>query len=69
MPNGRVKFYDDDKGFGFIEPSDGSKDIFVHITSVADECADGFREGLRVSSNERISKSSGKAEAFDVTVA
>ena len=68
MPTGRVKFYNDDKGCGSIEPDDGSKDVFVHITSVSDASVDDFREDRRVSFNERISKRSGKSEAFDVVV-
>ena len=68
MSTGRVKFYNDDKGYGFIEPDDGSKDVFVHITSVSDASVDDFREDRRVSFNERISKRSGKSEAFDVVV-
>ena len=66
-PTGRVKFYNDDKGHGFIQPDDGSKDLFVHITSVSDASVDDFREDRRVSFNERISRS-GKSEAFDVVV-
>jgi cold shock protein len=68
MPTGRVKFYNDDEGYGFIEPDDGSKDVFVHITSVSDASVDNFREDRPVSFNERISKRSGKSEAFDVVV-
>ena len=52
----------------FIEPDDGSKDVFVHITSVADPSVDNFAEDRRVSFNERISKRSGQPEAFDVVV-
>jgi cold shock CspA family protein len=40
--------------------------VFVHITSVADPSVDDFGENRRVSFNERISKRSGKPEAFDV---
>jgi cold shock protein len=68
MPTGRIKFFNDDKGYGFIEPDDGSKDVFVHITSVTDPSVDGFCENRRVSYCERISKRSGKPEAFDVVV-
>jgi cold shock protein len=36
MPNGTVKWYNDEKGFGFITPEDGSTDLFVHQSSLAD---------------------------------
>lgn len=44
MANGKVKWFNTEKGFGFIAPTDGSKDIFVHRNSVAGL---GYDEGLR----------------------
>lgn len=44
MAQGRVKWFSSEKGYGFIEPKDGSKDVFVHRNSVAGL---GWDEGLR----------------------
>ena len=52
MPTGTVKWFSDDKGFGFITPDEGSKDLFVHHSGIA---MDGYRsleEGARVSYDE-----------------
>ena len=68
MRTGRVRFFSDDKGYGFIEPDDGTKDVLVHITSVSDTSLDDFREDRRVGFNERISQRNGRPEAFDVVV-
>ena len=45
---GTVKFFNDDKGYGFITPDDGSKDIFVHIKQVTGDIADGSTVSFEV---------------------
>jgi cold shock protein len=49
MATGTVKWFNKVKGFGFIEPSDGGKDVFVHITAVERAGLDGLQEGQKVS--------------------
>jgi CspA family cold shock protein len=49
MPTGTVKFFNTQKGFGFIQPSDGSKDVFVHISAVQRAGLQTLNEGQRVS--------------------
>ena len=49
MAIGTVKFFDAGKGFGFIRPEDGAKDVFVHVSAVQNAGMDTLSEGQRVS--------------------
>ncbi len=49
MATGTVKWFSDDKGFGFITPDEGSKDLFVHHTGIAGEGFRSLTEGTKVS--------------------
>jgi CspA family cold shock protein len=49
MPVGTVKFFNTQKGFGFIQPDDGSKDVFVHITAVEKAGMRSLMEGQKIS--------------------
>jgi len=49
MANGTVKWFNGQKGFGFIQPEDGSKDVFVHISAVERAGLRGLNEGQKVS--------------------
>ena len=49
MTQGTVKWFNSQKGFGFIEPDDGSKDVFVHISAVERAGMRGLAEGQKVS--------------------
>jgi CspA family cold shock protein len=49
MPTGTVKFFNTQKGFGFIQPTDGSKDVFVHISAVERAGLSTLNEGQKVS--------------------
>jgi CspA family cold shock protein len=48
MATGTVKWFNAQKGFGFIQPDGGSKDVFVHISAVERAGMDSLREGQRV---------------------
>tara|TARA_Y200000002_G_C22598011_1_gene628242 strand:- start:285 stop:491 length:207 start_codon:yes stop_codon:yes gene_type:complete len=49
MANGKVKWFNSQKGFGFIEPEDGTQDVFVHITAVQNSGMDGLSENQSIS--------------------
>ncbi len=49
MATGTIKFFNTQKGYGFIQPDDGSKDVFVHITAVQQAGLDTLNEGQKVS--------------------
>ncbi|HTI85076.1 MAG TPA: cold-shock protein [Alphaproteobacteria bacterium] len=49
MSTGTVKWFNPTKGYGFIQPEDGSKDVFVHISAVERAGLGSLREGQRVS--------------------
>ena len=49
MATGTVKWFNDDKGFGFITPDEGSKDLFVHHTAIAGSGFRSLNEGAKVS--------------------
>ncbi len=49
MPTGTVKWFNSTKGFGFITPDDGGKDVFVHISAVTQAGMSKLAEGQRVS--------------------
>ena len=49
MTQGTVKWFNSQKGFGFIQPADGGKDVFVHISAVERAGLHGLNEGQKVS--------------------
>jgi CspA family cold shock protein len=52
MATGTVKWFSDDKGFGFITPDEGSRDLFVHHTGIIGEGYRSLSEGVKVSYEE-----------------
>jgi cold shock protein len=63
MTTGTVKWFNPQKGFGFIQPDDGSKDAFVHISAVERAGLNDLREGQKISYELVTDKRSGKMSA------
>lgn len=60
MQVGTVKFYNDQKGYGFIQPEDGSKDVFVHASALERAGMRALTEGQKVSFDVQEDRRSGK---------
>jgi CspA family cold shock protein len=64
MPSGTVKWFNATKGYGFIMPQDGGKDVFVHITAVQAAGLRGLNEGQTVTFD--VTTERGKASAINL---
>ena len=53
MSKGTVKFFNYSKGFGFITPDDGSKDLFVHVSGLTDEIREGDKVSFSVQEGQK----------------
>ncbi len=66
MTIGVVKFFNETKGYGFIQPEDGSKDVFVHISAVERSGLRSLHEGQKVSFEIEMDRRSGKQAAANL---
>jgi CspA family cold shock protein len=66
MPVGTVKFFNVNKGFGFISPDGGGNDVFVHATAVERAGMGTLREGQKVSFETETDRRSGKTAATNL---
>ncbi len=69
MTNGTVKFYNDQKGFGFIKPDEGSTDVFVHATALERAGIRGLAEGQKVAYETEVDSRSGKTAVSTIELA
>ena len=68
MPIGTVKWFNAQKGYGFIQPEDGDKDIFVHISAVERSGLGGLNEGQKLRYDLERDQRSGKMSATNLQV-
>jgi cold shock protein len=66
MARGTVKWFNAQKGYGFITPDDGGKDVFVHISAVEQAGLNGLRDGQKVSFDQETDRRSGKTAAANL---
>jgi cold shock protein len=69
MTSGTVKFYNTQKGFGFIQPDDGQKDVFVHATALERAGIMGLNEGQKVKFDTRNDPRTGKVAVGAIELA
>jgi len=66
MATGTVKWFNATKGYGFIQPDDGGKDVFVHVTAVQQAGLAGLNEGQKVSFD--LASDRGKTSAANLKI-
>ncbi|BAQ47557.1 MULTISPECIES: cold-shock protein [Methylobacterium] len=69
MTTGTVKWFNVQKGFGFIQPDDGGKDVFVHISAVERSGMQSLNEGQKISYEMETDRRSGKQSAGNLRAA
>jgi cold shock protein len=69
MQTGTVKWFNSQKGFGFIQPEDGGNDVFVHISAVERAGLGTLSEGQRISFDLVADRRSGKSSADNLRAA
>ena len=69
MTLGTVKFYNEQRGFGFIQPDDGGKDVFVHATALERAGIRSLAEGQKVSFDTEVDSRSGKTAVGNLKTA
>jgi CspA family cold shock protein len=65
MPTGTVKWFNSQKGYGFIQPDDGGKDVFVHASAVERAGMSSLNEGQKVNYEEQQDRNSGNPSAYN----
>ena len=66
MEQGTVKWYNETKGYGFIQPDNGGKDVFVHATALERAGMRGLREGQKISYELQTDQRNGKTSAVNL---
>ena len=69
MATGTVKWFNEQKGYGFIQPDNGGKDVFVHISAAERAGLRGLAEGQKISYEVEADRRSGKESAVDLKTA
>ncbi|MFK5980904.1 MAG: cold-shock protein [Rhizobiaceae bacterium] len=69
MNTGTVKFYNSQKGFGFIQPDDGQQDVFVHATALERAGISALADGQKVSFETEVDSRSGKTAVSKLELA
>ena len=68
MANGTVKWFNSTKGYGFIEPEEGGKDVFVHISAVERSGLNGLNDGDKISYEIEEDRARNKSSAVNLAM-